>query len=310
MKFLALLAALLIEQVRPLRAENPLYRGYAQFARMLEEHLNGGDYRQGVAAWLLAVLPLAAVVFAFGWLLHLASPVLWWLWSAVVLYATVGFRQFSHFFGEIGLMIRGGNLPAACDLLGRWRREPASGLASEEVARVAIELGLLASHRAVFGPIVWFLLLGPAGAVLYRTADLLQEQWQSRNPDPALKGREKFGEFARSAFGWIDWVPARLTAASFAVVGNFQDAVECWRTQARDWANRTHGVILASGAGALGVKLGGDLHEFGHVHYRPELGAGDTADADYMTSTVGLIWRALVMWMFLIFIVTLSYSLG
>lgn len=310
MKFLALLAALLIEQVRPLRAENPLYRGYAQFARMLEEQLNGGDYRQGVAAWLLAVLPLSAVVFAFGWLLHLASPVFWWLWSAIVLYATVGFRQFSHFFGEIGLMIRGGNIPAACDLLGRWRREPASGLASEEVARVAIELGLLASHRAVFGPIVWFLLLGPAGAVLYRASDLLQEQWQSRNPDPALQGREQFGAFARSAFGWIDWAPARLTAASFAVVGNFQDAVECWRTQAREWSNRTHGVILASGAGALGVKLGGDLHELGRVHYRPELGAGDAADADYMTSTVGLIWRALVMWMFLIFIVTLSYSLG
>ncbi|MEQ1776844.1 MAG: regulatory signaling modulator protein AmpE, partial [Burkholderiales bacterium] len=178
-----------------------------------------------------------------------------------------------------------------------------------EVARVCIERGLLESHRNVFGPVVWFVVLGPAGALLYRTASALEEHW-SMPHTPESGASEAFAKFAIRAFEFIDWLPARLTAVSFAVVGNFQDAADCWRTQSRSWANQAEGIILAGGAGALGVKLGGELHEYGRVRYRPELGMGDDADVDYLSSTVGLIWRALVMWMFLIGIVTLAHSLG
>jgi len=105
-------------------------------------------------------------------------------------------------------------------------------------------------------------------------------------------------------------MPARVTAASFAIVGNFQDAIDCWRTQAAAWGNQAQGIILASGAGALGVKLGGELNEYGRLRYRPQLGAGDDADADYLASAVGLIWRTLVMWMLLLIVVTVAYWLG
>jgi adenosylcobinamide-phosphate synthase len=159
---------------------------------------------------------------------------------------------------------------------------------------------------------VWFVVLGPAGALLYRTASALEEHWSSARSvtTPEFAVSEAFAKFAARAFEIIDWVPARLTAASFAVVGNFQDAADCWRMQARSWAHEAEGIILAGGAGALGVKLGGELHEYGRVRYRPELGTGDDADVDYLSSTVGLIWRALVLWMFLIGIVTLAHSLG
>ena len=58
------------------------------------------------------------------------------------------------------------------------------------------------------------------------------------------------------------------------------------------------------------MKLGDTLHENGSLKFRPELGIGDEADVDYMQSAVGLIWRALVLWMFLVFIVTVAHSLG
>jgi adenosylcobinamide-phosphate synthase len=86
--------------------------------------------------------------------------------------------------------------------------------------------------------------------------------------------------------------------------------VFCWRNQARAWARGAHGIILSSGGGALGVKLGDTLHQDGSVKFRPELGLGDEADVDYMQSAVGLIWRALVLWMFLVFVVTVAHSLG
>jgi adenosylcobinamide-phosphate synthase len=306
MKFLALLAALLLEQARPLRRENPVHRGYTGYAVALQQHFDAGHYRHGMMAWLLAVGPLVLAVFLAGFFLERLSPVLGWLWSAVVVYVTVGFRQFSHYFNDILQTIRDGNLSGARDLVARWRAEPSAELSSGEIARVSIELGLAESHRSVFGPIAWFAVLGPAGAILYRAAAVLRTQWAGR----AEPQSDEFGRFAERAFYFIDWLPARLTAVSFAAVGNFQDAVDCWRTQSRAWADEAQGVVLASGAGALGVKLGGDLHENGNVRHRPEMGTGDDADADYMRAAVGLIWRALVTWMFLMFIVTLAYSLG
>jgi len=98
----------------------------------------------------------------------------------------------------------------------------------------------------------------------------------------------------------------RLTAFSFAMTGNFTDAIECWREQAASWRARAQGILLAAAAGALGVKLGGVLHEEGGIAYRPQLGDGDDADVDYMQAAVGLIWRALVLWLFLILLATLA----
>ena len=85
-----------------------------------------------------------------------------------------------------------------------------------------------------------------------------------------------------------------MTALCFAIVGDFEDAIYCWRTQAKLWADESSGILLSSGAGALGVRLGMPVYESGEVTERPELGLGDDADVDFMQSTVGLVWRALV----------------
>ena len=66
-------------------------------------------------------------------------------------------------------------------------------------------------------------------------------------------------------------------------------------------------IILASGAGALGVRLGGPLPVLGgEPDFRPELGLGETADADLLPSAVGLGWRALILWLLLMLLLTLA----
>ncbi len=110
----------------------------------------------------------------------------------------------------------------------------------------------------------------------------------------------------------LDWIPARLTALSFAIVGDFEDSVACWRTQAKDWATQAGGenvgIVLASGAGALGVVLGGALPVAGaEPEYRPDLGIGEAADADLLPTAVGLVWRALILWLLLILLLTFAY---
>jgi adenosylcobinamide-phosphate synthase len=146
------------------------------------------------------------------------------------------------------------------------------------------------------------LLAGPGGAVLYRLSGVVARQWERRAGDED----SGFAAAARDLFQWLDWVPARLTALSFAVVGDFEDALYAWRAQAASWIDRGVGVILASGAGALGVRLGDSLHADGRLVYRPELGLGDVADQEHLNSAVGLIWRSVVLWVLVMTLVTVA----
>jgi adenosylcobinamide-phosphate synthase len=307
MSFLSILFTLLIEQVRPLTPRNAVQRWYLRYVNSLGNHFNAGGQDQGMVAWLLAVLPWVLVSVAIHYFLLDVSIAAAWVWNVAVLYLTMGFRQFSHAFTEIVEALRVGDLDRARVLLTEWRGESAAEYNGTEIARVAIEEGLINSHRHVFGVIFWFLILpGPGGAVLYRLSGILEQKWGSRSP----QDYGDFGKFAQKIFHYVDWIPVRITAMSFAIAGDFEDAVYCWRSQAMTWMDPEQGVVLASGAGALGVRLGETLHHHGTVSFRPELGLGDDADVNTMTSAVGMIWRALVMWMFILALVTVARWVG
>lgn len=306
MTFLSVLAALLAEHTWPLREDNRLLLWFERYAAALEASLNGGQYRHGVLAWALAAVPALAATAAIQHSLSEVSLLAEWAWNIAVLYAAMGFRRFSREFTEVELALRVGELAAARDRLGKLRGGSAAELDAGDAARVAIEQGLLASHRRVFGPIAWFVVLGPAGAVLYRVAAVLAALWGARD-DPDFGA---FGRFAARAFHWLDWIPVRLTAASFAAAGDFADAVYCWREQASGWEPQADGIILASGGGALGVRLGATPHPDGGPRDRSELGTGEAPDVEHMRQAAGLVWRALVLWLFLILVVSLAHALG
>lgn len=307
MSFLSILITLLIEQARPLSPRNAAHRAYVRYVNSLGSHFNAGERDQGTVAWLLAVLPWVLVTMAIHYFLRDISLVAAWVWSVAVLYLTMGFRQFSHAFTEIVESLRTGDLDRARELLTEFRGESAAEYSGNEIAKVAIEEGLVNSHRHVFGVIFWFLILpGPSGALLYRLAGLLEQKWGAR----ATQEYGDFGKFAQRMFHYLDWIPVRLTAMSFAIAGDFEDAVYCWRAQAAAWLDPEQGVVLASGAGALGVRLGETLHHNGTVNFRPELGLGDEADVNSMTSAVGMIWRTLVIWMFILALLTVARWVG
>lgn len=307
MTLFSLIVALLIEQVRPLPVRAIVLDPLRWVSGVLVDRFNDGQSRNGtVAWWLLMLLATLTGAFIFFVLWHM-HPVAAFVFNVGVLYLTMGFRHESHFFTDIHLALRMGEIDRARSLLGEWRGGQYVGASSSEVARLAIEQALVAAHRNVFGVIFWFIILpGPSGALLYRLARFLGEEWGER------KDQEfgAFGSFARRAFMVIDWVPARLTAASFSVVGDFEDAVFCWRTQSMLWSDKASGILLAAGAGALGVRLGMPVHESGEIVERPELGVGEEADADYMQSTVGLVWRALVLCLLLLTLVVVAGWVG
>ncbi len=318
MSLFALIAALLLEQLHPLSSRKHLHGWLSGYVGFFQQHFNAGQHKHGKIAWLLAVLPLLAAAVAAYWLLCRVHPVLAWAFNVLVLYLTMGFRQFSHYFTDIHQALRDGELDLARRILSEWRGIPSHELSEEEVARITIEEALIASHRNVFGVIVWFVLFsavglgGAAGALLYWLGQFLRKRWagdDGHGEHGAYDGSE-FGGFARQAFHVLEWLPIRMTTATFAIVGNFEDTVYCWRTQAASWPDSEAGILLAGGAGALGVRLGMPIPQGGLPLDRPELGIGDDADADFMHSAIGLVWRSVVFWLILLLLLTLASLLG
>jgi adenosylcobinamide-phosphate synthase len=295
---LAIIAALLLEQWRALDNRRALQPALSAWAGWLEQAFNGGERRHGMIAWLVAVLPPVLAALLIHQLLLSVHFLLAAAFHVAVLYFTLGFRQFSHHFTELQLAVKSGDIERARAMLEEWRGASGVVRTREEVIRLAMEEALISSHRHVFGVIFWYMLLpGPAGPILYRLAAYLHYRWKD------LGG---FGRFAERAFQVIEWPAVRLTAASFAVVGDFEDSIYCWRTQARTWLDPNEGVVLAAGAGAMGVRLGMPVQEVEGMNPRPELGVGEPADGPFLDSTVGLVWRALVVWVFVLLVVTVA----
>lgn len=310
MSLLALIAALLLEQFHPLSSRKYMFGWLSRYVDFFQKHFNAGEHKHGKIAWLLAVVPLMLAIVAAYWILDSVHPILAWAFNVLVLYLTMGFRQFSHYFTDILKALREEKLDDARRLLSAWRNAPANELNAEEVARLSIEEALLASHHKVFGVIVWFVLFsalglgGAAGALLYRMGQFLRARWGDEAEFGAFTG------FARQSYYALEWLPVRLTAITFAIVGDFEDTLYCWRSQAANWPDGEAGIILASGAGSLGVRLGMIIPQDGLPLDRPELGIGDDADADFMQSAIGLVWRSVVFWLILLMMLSLANFLG
>ncbi len=327
MSFFAILFALLIEQARPLARSNPVHAGLRLWARWVSRNFDAGKSHHGWVAWALTVVGptlLAAVIY---WLLD--GFVGWPLaivWSTVVLYFTLGFRQFSHHFTAIRDALDAGDEAQARELLAQWQRVEVADLPRSELLRHVIEYSVLAAHRHVFGVLACYSILaalgfGPAGAVLYRLAEFVARYWLHRSAtQPVSTGLQ-----AASARAWslIDWVPARATALAFAVVGSFEEAIDCWRHHAQRFPNDNDGVVLAATSGAVNVRLGGEALRSATTEQGSAAGEpspGDSADSEstpgreaepaHLRSIVGLVWRSVVLWMVLLALLTLARLLG
>ena len=250
-------------------------------------------------------------------------------WNVAVLYLTLGFRQFSHYFTDIRDALDRADEAEARRLLSEWRHLDASELPRTELLRHVIEHSLLAAHRHVFGVFFWFVLLsslglGPAGAVLYRMAELASRYWafKSRAIDAPLNNR--LLKLSQRFFNALDYVPARMTAFGFAVVGNFEEAITCWRRDAGLWKHPNEGIILAAAAGAVGVQLGGsaapgvtpDRSQTFEAGVAPEATVSDGSTTGqppvtgHLRSVVGLVWRSVVLWMLLLALLSLANLVG
>ncbi len=329
MSFISVLFALLLEQARPLSRGNPIHAGLRAWVRWSARNFDAGKQFHGWLAWGFAVVGpalIALVIYqlldAFlGWPLAVA-------WSVAVLYATLGFRQFSFHFTEIRDALADGDEDRARVLLAKWQQLDASELPRSEIVRHVIEHSVLAAHRHVFGVLAWFSVLaafgfGPAGAVLYRLGEFVVRYWRHKSKAHHQPVSEALQQTAANAWAVIDWLPARMTALSFAVVGSFEEAIDGWRNYVPQFVGDNDGIVLAATAGAVNIRLGlaPPAFEFPSVDAPPlstgpadrpaeTASPGQTPELAHLAVIVGLVWRTVVMWMVLLALLTLARLLG
>jgi len=286
---LTTLAALLLDALfgEPRRG-HPLVL-FGRWAERLERRFNPGGRgwrSHGVSAWLLAVLPPTAVV----WLLA-DLPGLGWVVSVLALYAAVGLRSLNEHAEPVAQALEQGDLARARERVGYMVSRDTRELDDSAVARAATESVLENGSDAVFAALFWFAVAGAPGVVLYRLANTLDAMWGYRNAR-----FERFGWAAARIDDLLNYIPARLVALTYAVLGKTALALQCWRQQAPLWDSPNAGPVMAAGAGALGVQLGGPAIYHGELHERPHLGEGEPARATDIQRGMDLVRQGVMLW--------------
>jgi adenosylcobinamide-phosphate synthase len=241
-----------------------------------------GNRLLGLCAWLAIVVPF--VVMAA----RLSTPVL----DVLLLWLALGGKSLADHARAIATPLAAGDLPAARKQVGMIVSRDTSQLDKTGVAKAAVESVLENGNDAVFGALFWFVVAGGAGVVLFRLANTLDAMWGYQD-----ERRVYFGWAAARIDDVLNFIPARLTALTYALLGDARNAFACWRTQARSWSSPNAGPVMAAGAGALKVSLGGTARYHGRDEERPTLGSGPAPSAADIGRAVALVEHGVWCWL-------------
>ncbi|MCC4600124.1 cobalamin biosynthesis protein [Xanthomonas melonis] len=265
---------------------------FGRWAQHIEARLHRNRRSAGVLAWCVAVLPWTGAAAAL-------QALLWW-WSAwaaagfaaVMLYLALGLRSLGEHAQPVIAALQADDLPSARAAVGRIVSRDTAALDATQVAAAATESVLENGSDAVFAALFWGVLLGAPGAVLYRLSNTLDAMWGYRTSRYA-----NFGWAAARSDDALNWLPARLTAATYAALGATRSGLRCAWRQGRGWKSPNAGPVMAAGAGALRVQLGGAAPYHGQWQPRPCLGEGARASADSVRRALLLVRAGVLLWL-------------
>jgi adenosylcobinamide-phosphate synthase len=240
---------------------------------------------------LLVALALQSFFAGLAWPLQLSG-------AALVVYLAIGRQSLHEHALAVAKALARHDMVVARRAVSRIVTRDTERADSTAVSTAAVETVLENGSDALFASLFWFIVAGLPGVVLHRVANTLDAMWGYRN--------ERFNEFGWAAARFDDvlnYIPARLTAIAYALCGQTRFALRCWRTQAPSWSSPNAGPVMAAGAGALGLQLGGEAIYGGKPERRPLLGGGRAAQPLDIERALMLLDRSLLLWLLVLLIV-------
>ena len=296
--FTVLAAVLLDKLLGEPQRWHPLV-GFGQLAQWMERRLRQSEEGapehwirlKGVFALILLVVPFTVAAFLLS---HIFPGEI--AFNAFVLYFAIGATSLKEHAQAVQQALSRQDVDDARHKVSMIVSRDTQNLEEPDIARATVESVLENGSDAVFAAVFWFVLLGAPGAVLYRLSNTLDAMWGYRN--------DRYIYFGWAAARWDDamnWIPARLTALTYMIFGNARQAWHCWQVQAPMWYSPNAGPVMAAGAGALGLLLGGKASYHGMMKERPVLGTGRAPDGKDIERAIGLVNHGLWLWVGLLF---------
>ncbi len=294
---ITLVAALLLDRLlgEPRRA-HPLI-AFGRLVQWLEQHLSyaasasvWGQRLRGSLALALLLIPLTTLLWFVSQWQDITLPV-----DVLILYLSIGSRSLIEHARQVRDALLEQRMDVARLRTSYLVSRDTAHMNKQEMARATIESTLENGCDALFAPLFWFLIAGAPGVLFYRLANTLDAMWGYKTPR-----YRHFGWAAARLDDVLNFIPARLTALTYAISGKFMNAMQCWFSQARQCASPNAGPVMAAGAGALALQLGGPAIYHGQAQDRPQLGAGSLPEAEDIDQAVNLLRRSLWLWLALL----------
>ncbi len=199
----------------------------------------------------LLVLPVAAV----AWLLRDALlHIPYFAFAVVVLLFSLGPRDLKQEVDDFCVAVEAGDEQEVRRLGKSLTEFDLPDDSSDQLRDVERAVYVQANNR-VFGVVFWFLVLGPAGAWLFRILDLMRRRVAYRYSG-GVEDTGALPSAVRSLHGLFAWIPARLLAMGYALAGSFEEAIADWKGYYQNCAERffdiNDDVVAVAGAGATG----------------------------------------------------------
>ncbi|WP_305910069.1 adenosylcobinamide-phosphate synthase CbiB [Methylomarinum sp. Ch1-1] len=292
-----ILAVLLDHWLGEPKKHHPLV-AFGNLAGLMEKrlrHAENSSARQMLNG-SLALLILVAPFTLFIWLLQQQSLIEMIL-APLLLYVCIAAHSLRRHAEAVLLHLNNDDLANARIAVSYLVSRETAEMSEEDVRKAVIESVLENGADAVFAPLFWLLLAGPAGVLLHRLCNTLDAMWGYKNPRYLY-----FGRASARLDDLLNWLPARLTALSYALLGDSRLALRCWRLQAGRLESPNAGPVMSAGAGALNIQLGGPAYYHGRLKDKIRFGADKPTRNEDITRATGLINKTLLLWLLLILI--------
>jgi len=247
---------------------------------------------RGIAALVCAVLPLVLLLSLIP-----QGTILSYGVDIVILYLAIGNTSLRQHALQVYHALKNDDLDTAKQRVAMLVSRDTKSMQTEQVTHATIESVLENGNDAVFAAIFWYLVAGAPGVILYRLSNTLDAMWGYKN--------QRYLHFGWATAKWDDllnWLPSRLAALTFALLGNTRHACNSWFTQAKCWESHNAGSVMAAGAASLGITLGGAASYHGKIKQRPILGHGKPPVTDDILRAIHLLQYGIAIWVLFIFL--------
>lgn len=289
----AIFSALILDQLLGETSRFHPLVGFGNLAQRLEKYfypkISKSSFRLwgfGVIAWICAVMPIFIISALLTQYIALSHGLLvYWILSVLVIYLAIGARSLSEHANAIYAPLQSGDLATSRQALSMLVSRDTDQLNEADIATATIESVVENSHDSVIGVFFWFSVFGIPGVVLFRLANTLDAMWGYRS-----KRYNYFGRWSARIDDMLGYVSARVTVLLFSLQSS--KALPAAFRYGSKWYSPNAGPVMAAGAGALNIQLGGDQIYAGEKKLRPLLGAGDAPSAQHIAKALTLVQRS------------------